>query len=502
MADSVTIFSQNCQGLGDVHKRRCLFRHVRLKNYNIVCLQDIHLQNQMANIIKNEWGFENVYISGFNNNARGVMIMMNNNFEHTVGKVKTDPNGNFIILDLSVQGKKVTLVNLYGPNVDKPSFYTTIKQIINTEFDNEYIIMCGDWNLVLQPDIDTKNYLHINNPRARQEVLRLIDEDNFVDVWRIMHENERCFTWSRRNPVRKQARLDFFLVNDNCLPYVNEASINSGFKSDHSCILLVLKLHDNERGRGYWKFNNSLLKDDKYIQIVKDTIKDVKSTYKTHGEENINYEVNSENISFNINDQLFLETLLLMIRGNTIQYSSLKKKKSQEEEKRLEREVNILEAEVNANFLNISEEVFQELDEKKRRLNEILKEKTDGVMLRSRCRYEELGGKPTKYFFHLEKRNFTSKVINKLVDDNGSEYSETRDILNCQKEFYKCLYSENIEINDVPVSQILGNNPNKLSNIESEKLEGEITYEELAKALKHMKNNKSPGLDGFTVEFF
>lgn len=122
------------------------------------------------------------------------------------------------------------------------------------------------------------------------------------------------------------------------------------------------------------------MKDDKYIQIVKDTIKDVKSTYKTHGEENINYEVNSENISFNINDQLFLETLLLMIRGNTIQYSSLKKKKSQEEEKRLEREVNILEAEINTNFLNISEEVFQELDEKKRRLNEILKEKTDGVM--------------------------------------------------------------------------------------------------------------------------
>ena len=29
-----------------------------------------------------------------------------------------------------------------------------------------------------------------------------------------------------------------------------------------------------------------------------------------------------------------------------------------------------------------------------------------------------------------------------------------------------------------------------------------MTYVELTKALKNMKNEKSPGLDGFTVEFF
>ena len=34
------------------------------------------------------------------------------------------------------------------------------------------------------------------------------------------------------------------------------------------------------------------------------------------------------------------------------------------------------------------------------------------------------------------------------------------------------------------------------------KLEGEITYTELAHALQSMKNSKSPGNDGFTVEFF
>ena len=34
----------------------------------------------------------------------------------------------------------------------------------------------------------------------------------------------------------------------------------------------------------------------------------------------------NDEIQFNINDLLFLETLLMMIRGNTIKYSSEKKK--------------------------------------------------------------------------------------------------------------------------------------------------------------------------------
>ena len=83
---------------------------------------------------------------------------------------------------------------------------------------------------------------------------------------------------------------------------------------DHSGITMDLVLNNNnERGKGYWKFNNSLLKDQAYIKLVKDTISEVKLTY-TKNNNNNDDNTNSEQTEFNINDQLFLETLLLIIR--------------------------------------------------------------------------------------------------------------------------------------------------------------------------------------------
>ena len=108
-------------------------------------------------------------------------------------------------------------------------------------------------------------------------------------------------------------------------------AIIPGYRTDHSGIVLKLKFQDMERGKSYWKFNNSLLKDKKYIDQVKDTIKEVKSKYSIDiGNSEID-QFSDYDLKFNINEQLFLETLLIMIRGNTIKYSSLKKRQENEE---------------------------------------------------------------------------------------------------------------------------------------------------------------------------
>lgn len=90
---------------------------------------------------------------------------------------------------------------------------------------------------------------------------------------------------------------------------------------------MSLVFNDFKKGRGLWKFNNSLLYDD-YLECIRDFILQVKKQYAlpVYNINNLN-QLPDENILFIINDQLFLETLLMEIRGKTISYSSYIKKK-------------------------------------------------------------------------------------------------------------------------------------------------------------------------------
>ena len=115
-----------------------------------------------------------------------------------------------------------------------------------SEFDNGLLIISGDWNFVQNPEIDYYNYLHINNTRARKVVLDTMEENSLVDVWRLFNEDVRAYTWKRINPVRTQARLDYFLINETCLEYVMDTNINAGYRTDRSSILLKLKIIYNE----------------------------------------------------------------------------------------------------------------------------------------------------------------------------------------------------------------------------------------------------------------
>jgi hypothetical protein len=80
-----------------------------------------------------------------------------------------------LVLDINVDKINFTLVSIYGPNDDNPQFYENIMSIVE-EFVNEYFIICGDFNLVLCPELDYCNYLHVNNPKSREKVLELIEE--------------------------------------------------------------------------------------------------------------------------------------------------------------------------------------------------------------------------------------------------------------------------------------------------------------------------------------
>ena len=87
----------------------------------------------------------------------------------------------------------ISLVNLFGPNEDRPMFYEDIKQKIK-EFENFNVIICGDFNLVMDPDLDTENYKQVNNHKARIVFKDLLEELEYMDAWRILNEDKKGFT--------------------------------------------------------------------------------------------------------------------------------------------------------------------------------------------------------------------------------------------------------------------------------------------------------------------
>lgn len=65
-------------------------------------------------------------------------------------------------------------------------FPRKIQEVIE-EFNTVHCINVEDWNVVLTPDLDTMNDMHLHNPRAREVVFQLMDELTLFDVWRIFH---------------------------------------------------------------------------------------------------------------------------------------------------------------------------------------------------------------------------------------------------------------------------------------------------------------------------
>ena len=78
-----------------------------------------------------------------------------------------------------------------------------------------------------------------------------------------------------------------------------------------------------------------------------------------------------------INSQLFLETLLMEIRGKTISYSSYKRKERDKIERDLLKDIDTVEC-------NVNQASIQFLENKKQDLENIRKEKIKAKIIRSR----------------------------------------------------------------------------------------------------------------------
>ena len=402
------------------------------KGCHIYCLQDTHFTDEDVRNIIDQWGDSNCVFSNYRSNARGVAILFGKTLDYKINRKIVDSYGNYIILDIKINDRKITLVNLYGPNNDSPNFFKQISSCID-DIDNEETIICGDFNCVLKPELDYYNYKSINNPKAREIVLELMNTKYLVDPFRENNPTKKQFTWKKRNPC-KQARLDYFLISETLMQHTKSVVIDSSYRSDHSIVILALNLTNFKHGKSFWKHNNSLLLDSIYLEKINKKILDIKSQYAlpVYDYEQID-NISNEDVQFTINDQLFLDTLLMQIRGESISYASFKNKQRNNREKLLMNQIDDLENIRNENNMD-------QLEILKTELQDIRHEKLKGYMIRSKAQHIDQGEKPTKYFCGLEKHNYTSKTISQVEKEDGSVITNQTEILQEIENYYKKLY--------------------------------------------------------------
>lgn len=136
----VQIVSYNCQGLQSPEKRKDVLDYLKSKTYRItyIVYRIPILQKKMKFLLK-ICGEENVCLI-HTGHQRGVAILFNNNFEHKILNNIKDQNGNFLAINLIIAGKNVTLINIYSPNNDCPTFFSKVSDVIEN-FDNNQSLL-------------------------------------------------------------------------------------------------------------------------------------------------------------------------------------------------------------------------------------------------------------------------------------------------------------------------------------------------------------------------
>ena len=136
------------------------------------------------------------------------------------------------------------IINLYNDNIEKDQVETLkrVENLMGTFSDiNEYsIIIGGDWNFILDKDLDSYG----GNPKIKlnslAEHIKLKNKYMLCDIYRIRNQGLKRFTFRQRTPCLRR-RLDRFLISNTLQSNVISCDILSSLLSDHSPIYVVIK---------------------------------------------------------------------------------------------------------------------------------------------------------------------------------------------------------------------------------------------------------------------
>jgi exonuclease III len=471
--------SLNVRGLRSREKRQIIYNWIKNQKANICFLQETYLDQEIEKIVKNEWKGEIINSFG-TTHSRGVLILFNEHLDVKVEKTHIAEDGRRILVNLTINDKPLTLVNIYAPTIHKvkEDFFKKTYHWIKRNAKYE-IIIGGDFNCVQDKHKDTQNVKgKCIKPKHLQKIMKHF---HLVDIWRRKWPEKRQYTW-RQISLGISSRIDYWLVKQDLQNFVESTDIRPSIKSDHNAISLKLRTGKQKNGPSFWKFNASLTTDNNYREQIRDVI------------HNCIDDCNSQVLS----KQITWELCKTEIKCFTISYCKEKSKNKNKEINQLQNDVQTLEHQMECNPTRFKNEYV----EAKSKLEKMYKDITKGAIIRSRVKWHEDGETNSKYCLGLEKQRGEKGSILELKTKRGKTVTKLDDVLNETVDYYHELYTSKNVSSDVINSYVNRTNVKHVSEDDANVCEGLISIDECTKAVHKLKLNKSPGSDGLTPEFY
>ena len=474
----VVIISHNCNGLKNIDNFKSYVSYVNEKKFSICLLQETFWNDNFVESISHLYDGK-IFCSNSDTNRQGVAILVSNFFKDKVKLINKDEHGRFLHITYEEKDKIFNMINLYAPNDyrERTIFFNFVKDYIS---GLENIIIGGDFNTSLS-HLDKCNKTGHVEDSAYNTLLNTIDENDLYDVWRFRNTNVKQYSFKRiSNSMLQQSRIDYFLISHSLSVNVQNVYYNYTSMSDHNFVILNFYVDRVERGPGLWILNNTLLSDDEYVNNVRKIIEEQKLC------------------PLYVSDILvWWDNLKYKIKKYSQVFSMRKAREKSREHFYLQNKFQRLSKDY-AEGKKIDITIFENLKaELKEHENRICK----GAILRSKANWAVDADCNSKYFLNLEKHRQENNSIKELLCNDDKIVTDTDSILDEQYKFYSNLYSC-VEIDQNKMHELLDFNDKKVDEDDIEICDGEVCEEEIRKAIWEMANNKSPGSDGLTVEFY
>ena len=482
MAATLKVISYNVKGLNNPVKRKKILTQLKQLHCQIAYLQESHLSDEEHKKLNRSWASQVFYSSHPSGRRCGVAILVHKMVQFTLVSQYKDREGRYILVNGTVAGTEVSLLNVYAPNDNNPQFITNVFKLI-LEKSKGVLLFGGDMNATLSQSLDRLPASTAPLSSMSRTLKNNCDETGLVDVWRYMHPRVKDYSYYSA-PHDSYSRIDLIFTPKSEAFRVTKCDILQITLSDHAPIALSWDLGGCNTSRR-WRFNTSLLNDDEFVKFIQ-------QEFKTYLEFNMTPEISPVTL---------WECAKAYIRGRIIAFASAKKKKNGETQTNLEIQIKELERQHKENRLPA---VLKELKSARQALNSLTSIKVERNLRFVKQKYYESGDRASRLLAYRLKKQQALSTVSKIRTMENSFVSKPAEISSAFADFYKALYKNTDTCNDADEikSYLQTINLPKLSRTARNKMEAPISKLEIEEVITNLKNNKSPGSDGFSNEFY